>query len=194
MQEKKIAAANPLTKALLSETAKKSQSGSSFKQKDLKIKIQEFKNQSNKGIIRGDWTYVTLKDLNSYAIETDGQGLKVVEDSVEIYSKSFPGNKNIRNSINYREDLNCYLLNFNYQIYRKEIDDRHPYFFMDLYCVLKPGISRSHSELNTRFILAKKRSYISVVNPYQKRVEMQIRKVQLTNITSLFDIVWGQRK
>ena len=186
MQEKKTARTKPITKGAESRVLDPSLVGITFNEKNLKIHIQEYQNHFESQIIGKDWTYVAFKNLNSYAIGTDEQGLKVFQNNVQIYSKSFSAVQKRLDSITYVDHLNCYLLNFNCQIYRKDIDDRPPYFFMDgLNSYLKPATCLNYSRAGKRLIVSKGSHNISVVNLDRKRIEMQIIRNQLADIKSI---------
>ena len=74
---------------------------------------------------------LALKNSNSYILGPIEDIITVVENGVEIYSGQI-GPYPILRGITYVQSLDCYLLNLNTKIQRKDIDDQPPYDFFTM--------------------------------------------------------------
>ena len=87
------------------------------------------------GITGEGWSYMGVKDSNSFLIGTEKKGLKLVEDGTKFYSAKLSEEAREIKDIVYFPPLNCYFFAAtSSKLYRKDIDDKPPYLFMKLNC------------------------------------------------------------
>ena len=102
-----------------------------FQERSLRINVKEIKHFGNARVVTGWGTFIAFKSENSYAIGTEHKGLEVYNNGTKIYSALFPEDQNSFLGIIYIPFLDCYLLNHNHKIFRKDIDSQGPYLFKD---------------------------------------------------------------
>ena len=134
------------------------------------------------GIVGYDWTFLALKNKNSYMVGTANNGIKVIENSVEVYSNKLPHFGVWLVDMVYVGLLDCYLFYYNNQLYRKDIDTRPPFVFMSVICGHRVGACLRYSKFHKSWIINQDRTTISVVNLYRKKVEIEVNKTIGTNI------------
>ena len=141
----------------------------------INLKVEEVANHLEKGIIGDQWTYLALKNANSYMVASMGTGLKVIENGEVLYSAKHSGT--VFSTI-YIAHLNCYLLYHHHaKIYRKDIDDQPPYLYMDLWCGAKEGSYFQYSAVNQRLLATchtEEDVRVSVINLDTKEVEIEL--------------------
>ena len=86
-----------------------------------------------------------------------------------------PGHGRI-SEIVYNRHLNCYLLSVDSFIYRKDIDKKLVYIYLRVNCGVIAANSLKYSNFHKRLFINKFESYLSVVNPRSKKVEINMRK------------------
>ena len=152
---------------------------------DLRIEVKKLAEHYESGIV-GNWsTLSAFKNDTSYAIGTTLSGLKVIEKLNVVYSAIFSEVPRALRDIIYIEHLNCYLLNYNFKLYRKEINQDPPFIFMDLDCGYRPGKCLLYSKLNKKLIVAREGQDIAVVDLHKKMVEMELRTTETTFVRDL---------
>ena len=130
----------------------------------MTIDVKKIKNHAGEGIIGKYWTFLAQKNLNSYMIVTSKKGIKVFENSNQIYSdKCFEKDSRLRDAI-YIKHLNCYLMSLDKTLYRKDIDEKPPYVFMNIVCGYRFGACFLYSDVHERLIIHKGHISLSVVN------------------------------
>ena len=140
----------------------------------LKISLKSTQDLSEPNIIGGGTTLIAFKNLTSFASATNSKGLKVVENSTLIYSNTLPRTLHL-SDIAYIDHLNCYLLVYNYNLYRKDIDVNQPYFLMKtVFSGLKRGTYLRYSKVNKRLIVAKDKTRLVVLNIEKRRIGFMI--------------------
>ena len=99
----------------------------------VKISLAQISHLSESKLIGGFCTFFAFKNNTSFAIGTSGKGMKTVENNKLIHSGRLPGTSTgPLLDIIYVEHLDWYLLNYNSNVYRKDIDDKPPYLYMDI--------------------------------------------------------------
>ena len=100
----------------------------------MRVTVETAKDLCHVDIIGYQWTHVALKNPNSFLIGTFGMGLKLIEDSIFLYTgKLPPGNQNLFDII-YIPSLKFYLIATLNQLYRKDINGKPPFMFMRIQC------------------------------------------------------------
>ena len=121
----------------------------------MSIDVKKIKNDAEKGIIGFGLTFLAHKNVNSYMMATSRKGLKVFENGKQIYSsKFFKEDSELRDTI-YIKHLNCYLISYNKKLYRKDIDKKAPYIFMEIPCIYRVGACLLYSDVHERLIIHK---------------------------------------
>ena len=142
----------------------------------LKLTVEIVKDCKEEGVIGGHWTHLALKSQNSYLICTFLKGLKIIENGSQIFSRMLTQNYNIILDAVYIACLNCYLIASNSKLYRKDINNKPPYFFMSVQCGFKPGAYLRYSKVNQRLVINKDSTNICVVNPSTRKIEVELKK------------------
>ena len=147
----------------------------------ISLKVETCGNYQEEGIIGDKLTHLAFKNPNSFMIVTSTKGIKLIENSTEIYSAELSGAPqcSVLDTI-YIKHLDCYLLRFYLRIYRKDIDDNPPYLYMGLRCSGRFRGAFRYSPLNRRLI--QKGGPLSIVNLEKKRIELQIKHKDFTLI------------
>ena len=152
---------------------------------NLTINVKEIHNfQSEVAFIGKIDNYLALKNESSYLFATFPKRLQLVEDKTLVYSGQVQGSGLVRDVI-YIKHFDCYLLSFNSQLYRKDIDGRPAYLFMAVNCGIKSGVSFKYSEVNNRLVIIKEEecsNKIAIINLKRKDVEILAKKPPLGKI------------
>ena len=143
---------------------------------NLELVVQEVKNLYQEGYVGGNWTHLAIKDPKDYMIGTSTEGVKLVKGNTEIYSGKLPPDDLYLLDITYAPCTNCYFLASRDKLYRKDINNRPPYFYMAVKCGLRPGAFFSYSHMHKRLIVCKNGRSIGVINPKTKKVELVMGK------------------
>ena len=121
-------------------------------------------------------TFLALKNQSSFAIGTTDKGLKVVDDGVKVFSGPFSESCAwLRDMISIKP-INCYFLDMNYKLYRKNIDKLPPYPYMEIKCGNREGASFRYSDLHNWVIVIQDCNKISGVNLSKNEVEIEVEK------------------
>ena len=146
-----------------------------FDQDNFNAVIEELKDHSQLGLIGGQGTLSAFKNRTSYAIGTDSKGLEVIEDSLEVYSARLPDTQKLLRDLIYIEHLDCYILNLNLKIYRKDIGGKPPYLYMNLNCGSTFSKCFRYSKVRRRLFVSNYHKNIAVVNLDRKEVEILVK-------------------
>ena len=144
----------------------------------LKIERLERKTKTKKNskvYFGGNWTHLAMKSRESYMIGTKTKVLEVVEDNKVIFSEAISSFASLTDMI-YIEPMNYYLMDHNTKLYRKNIDDKPPYLFMEIVTGFREGACFQYSRQHDRLIVNKDYKNISVVNLEEKKVEIEVEK------------------
>ena len=143
---------------------------------DFELSIHHRESLSDKRLIGGDFTHLALKNPSSYLIITWRKGLKLVEEGSLLYSHSLPVYGALLHDVIYVKPLNCYFIHFNLKLYRKDIDNKPPYIYMDLLCGSRYGACFRYSTTHQRLVINKDYKSISAVDLEAKKVEIEVNK------------------
>ena len=155
-----------------------------FDENNLKIQVELVKSHQDAGKFGGNHTFIAFKNPSSYAVVTSMKGLKVVEEASQIYSEALPGIRPATiKDLTYVDHLDCYLLIYNYKIFRKDLTESAPYPFLDFFCGFRLGGSFRYSKKNKKLIIAKTGFEIAVVNLERKIIEFGVKSANRMKIT-----------
>ena len=118
--------------------------------------------------------------------------IQLIDNGVLVYSSVLnPDRDNACvgtfQEIVYISDLNCYLMNLEYKLFRKDIDDQDPYLFMDIECCGNEECAFRYSEVSKRLYVISDRDSLMVVNLQRKQVEINL-KGRGTHESSITDL------
>ena len=161
--------------------------------KTVKVKVERIRDHREAGIIGGAWSFVALKSPTSYLIGSNLKGIKLIENRAEFFSSRLE--KQFLKDICYIKRSNFYVLSFQEKIYRKDVDNKPPYEFLDVSCGQRNGASFRYSSIHHRLVIVKDRANIAVVNTDRKRVENEIKRdnKECSNIIQDFRLI-GKRE
>ena len=147
-----------------------------FKLRDLHVTVKEICNYNEQGIIGGNRTHLALKNLNSYLVGTQLNGIKVIEKGSQVYSSELPEDDSHLFDTIYYPPEDCYFLASSFRLLRKDIDDQPPYVFMKVRCGIKDGACLIYSSLHQKLIINKDFENIAVINPKKTKIEIEVEK------------------
>ena len=142
----------------------------------MTISVETVKELKGDGFVGEDWTYLALKDESSFMIGTHHEGFKVVEKDNVLYSGKLPVGNVWLGDIIYVKPLNCYFIDHNDKLYRKDVDHHPPYLYMDVKCGYRVGASFIYSAINDRLIINKDWQNISAISLGTKTTEIEVEK------------------
>ena len=142
---------------------------------NLTLTNQQFAVHKEPSLIGGKYTFMALKSHNSYMIGSILKGIKVIENGLVVHKSLCDKEDCIRDLI-YIEKLDCYIMAYDWKLYRKDIDNKRPYLFIDVVCGIRFGASLRFSTLNNRLITNKDMKTICAINLETRAVEIQIEK------------------
>ena len=135
---------------------------------DLEFSVEKVKDLNVGGLIGGEDTAIGLKGEDSFLIGTDCKGIVLVENGIQLYSGVIEG---YLSEIVYVSPLNSYLFAHFDEIYRKDVDSKPPYLFLDIDC----GGKLRYSQLLKRLIINKESNQICLLNPKTKKIEIELK-------------------
>ena len=129
---------------------------------------------------------VAFKDPSSY-LRVSGGKYKLIENSAQLHSSNILKFSHSIEYALYINHLHFYLLYFAEKFYRKDIDERDPYIYMELDCRCRPqfGLGFRYTKLNKRLIIPKMGKGLAVVNLERKHVEIEIRDERVRTLEHL---------
>ena len=145
---------------------------------DLELVVEKIRNCHQEGLIGGNSTHIAVKNEKSFMIGTHFlKGIRVIEEESEVYS----GKLHVRDAslydIIYIPPVNSYFLASETKLYRKDIDDKPPYLFIDMNCGYRVGACLRYSRLHERMIINKDSRNISVIDPETKEIEIELERI-----------------
>ena len=150
------------------------------------LTIEEISRHKESGIIGGNSTYLALKHSTTYMILTDEIGLKVIKNTKEVYSEKLPLAGGTADSALYISHLDCFLISQDAILYRKDINSKAPYIYMDLSDFDCDRARLKYSPKNRRLIGVMDSDMLTAINMDEKRVELQVEKS--SNEVSCFEV------
>ena len=146
---------------------------------DIELVVERVRGFTRGGVIGGSDTLLAMKNSTSYLVATSSKGLRLVENGKLVYSRKLFGDKSPIRDVIYVPCANCYLLDFNSQLYRKDIDEEYPYLYIDFRCGYRQGAYFRYSKRHQRVIVNKDCKNISVINVEKNKLEIEIdNKIQ----------------
>ena len=134
------------------------------------------KDCKQRGVIGGDWTFLAVKDKNSYMVATKGKGLKIVENGAEVWSGKLPVFNVWLTDIIYIESQDSYFIDYNNKLYRKAVNREPPELFIDVESGTRVGACFRYSKNHERLIVNKNFRNISAINLEAKKIEIELWK------------------
>ena len=142
--------------------------------KKFKLNVEEIKN--HKGHLIGvQKTFIAMKDKSSYLIGSWRRGLKLIQQNTEVYSEELIEDYQHIRDLVYIDHLDCYIMECNGPLYRKDIDENPPYLWMDISCGWGIGCSMRYSKINKRLIANKKVYKVCCINLENQEVEFELK-------------------
>ena len=89
---------------------------------EFSLEVQQVKDLKEEGLIGSGITLVALKNKDSFLIASDGTGLKLIQNSTQIYSGKLPQDCWQLNGLAYLSSINAYVLASGNSLFRKDID------------------------------------------------------------------------
>ena len=142
----------------------------------MELKIDEINSHQEEGIVGDDWTIIALKSPKSYVVGTMKKGLKLIENHKIVYSGTLPEEVTFLKDMIYIREMDCYFLNLNEKLYRKNVDNKAPYLYMDIVCGNGPGACFRYSNLHQKLIINKDGENVAAINLTKKKVEIVVEK------------------
>ena len=144
---------------------------SEFREDRLFLKFDQINSNEESGILHARENYLALKNENTYLIASELDRLKLVLNYREVYSDDLPPHKPLF-SVIYIEHLDCFFLSLLGNLYRKDIDDKPPYIFLEL---SEPFFALRHlrySKMNRSLVSFFLQRGITIVDLDIKKVEI----------------------
>ena len=135
--------------------------------------IAGFRKKSHK---QDQFVHIAFKDLKSFMMGTLQFLVQVIEKGKSIFSETIRSSRYGIKDIVYFRPLNCYLISMSQAIYRKDIDGKHPYRYMNIDCGSKDGACFAVSQGHKKLLVNKDWRQILVVDPRKKHIEMLLEK------------------
>ena len=146
-----------------------------FNPKNLQVNVTMIQDHSLGYLLGKNTTHLAFKNSASYAIATSGKAIKVFDDCRRVYYRELQVREDLYDLI-YIDHLNCYFLYYVDRIYRKDIDESAPYFFLNLSGGTRSGASLRYSRFNERLIVQRDSHNLAVFNLERKGIELKIRE------------------
>ena len=136
-------------------------------------KVEKFRLLDNNNI------FLAIKNLRSMMIGSSFLEFRLFENSILIYSEEVMKEESYKlHDIIYVDHLDCYFLLINFKIYRKDIDEKPPYLWMDVRSGGKAGYCFRYSKMNRRFLITKDSCNMSFLDKTCTRVEIEVKRTQ----------------
>ena len=120
-------------------------------------------------------TFIAMKNHNSYLIASDRAGLILLEDGAKLCSDVLPRTYKYLSHTIYYPPEDCYFLTSRTNIYKKDIDGKAPYLFIDAKVGYGHAAFLRNSILSKRLMFCMGGRHICVINPIFKRIEVQMK-------------------
>ena len=152
------------------------QLSSQHKIKNTKLVVNQVNDCLNQRVIGGNDTVISLQNQNSYLIGTRKKGFILVKNGIQLYFNNIPQSEESITDTVYVPSLDCYIMNCNCMLFRKNIDDQPASFFMGVNGGYRPGACLRYSNLHQRLIVSKDCEAISVIDPMNQIIEIEVQK------------------
>ena len=124
-----------------------------IKIEDVQVAVGLVRECKNLGKIGDNYTFLAMKNSDSYMLATCDVGLLLIENRKRTYStpsKSRFGD--VMDAI-YIPALDSYLIAYNYQLFKKDINDQPPYLFLDVQCGVRLGACFRYSNIHSKLMI-----------------------------------------
>ena len=142
----------------------------------LELTEEIVRNYGEEGVIGGDQTFLAIKDENSFLIGTKGKGLKLYENGSTKWTGILPLRQGMLNDMIYIEPLDCYILQYNLMLYRKDINDQPAYLYMQVRTGFPDQARLRFSNKNQKLVVSIDMFQMSAINLESKQVEIAVDK------------------
>ena len=142
---------------------------SSSEEEELSLQLTQISNYQDPNPIRSIIFHIAFKTPTSCAFTTSNYRLEVIEDNIKICSNPNPLRLVI--DIVYIDCLKCYLLVGKSAIFRKDIDGKPPYIFIDNFYL---SHSIRYSKMNQRLFCVAGVATVKILNLIRKQMELEI--------------------
>ena len=156
--------------------SEKTQALIQFDKKKFNLKIEEISKHQKGDILGDDMTFLALKDPTSYMIATDGKGLEVIENRENLYSATLKVNEETLKDIIYINHLDCYLIYIDFKLYRKDVDSKPPYLYLDINCPMNESALFIYSKINKKLLISSFRMSLLVVDLQETTPSLEINR------------------
>ena len=139
----------------------------------LTFEVETAKEELEEGLIGGDTTHLAVKDHSSYLIATNRKGMKVIDKNRVLFAAKLPSEANkLKDAIYCSKTCNFYLLCLNNNLYRKDINKKDIFLFLDSSVILgiRDGACMRFSADLKRLFINKDYKSISAVNLATKKL------------------------
>ena len=143
---------------------------------DLQVGVERMKDCSKENVIGGHNSVIGFKNMKSYLIATETKGIILIEDGTQFYQGQLLVEDGELLDISYTPPIKCYLIAHDDAIYRKDINNKPPFLYLDVSCGWRHGVCFRYSPLNQRIILIKDETNIALLNPKTKKIELELEK------------------
>ena len=164
-----------------------------LKLENVHLTVEKVKDFYKMHFIGGTKTLLGMKNSNNFLIATQRRGLILIKDGIQIYIGKLSGGYGDLKDIIYIPSLNCYFLALVEKLYRKDIDDKPGYLFMDVNYGFRTGGCFRYSDLNQRLITVKDFTKITILNPKTKKLESLMKYGEQEDYISDFRIFGEQQ-
>ena len=147
-----------------------------LKLEDLDLVVETVQDCQKDYIIGGGLTFVGIKSFNSFLIGTDYKDHMLIEKGVQLYLSNLGDSVECLKDIVYIPHQDCYLMIHKDKLYRKDINRKPAYLYLDLRCGYRYGSGFRYSTLNKRLIMPTNNKNLSVFNVWTKKIEIVIKK------------------
>ena len=195
-----------------------------FNLQDIELKIEQVDTNEDFAEIEPECMILADKNETSYLLAATEEGFKVVEEGKQVFStrKNDPASQaaGLITDVMYLEPTNCYLINLNGSLVRKDIDSNLPYYFADVRLQTMeetPCTSFQYSNLSKRLFVNSEEQGIVVIDaskptltvrfnfpedPWDSvadfvvfgQIENRVLKLTCTGLLALFNLNLEQNK
>ena len=92
----------------------------------VKITTEVVPGYESKGIKGGEVHHIAMKNKTSFLVGTEDTSIKLIEDGYLVFSGSISFNQSFLGDLIFCRKLNCYFINCDKYLYRKDIDKKTP--------------------------------------------------------------------
>ena len=143
---------------------------------DPQLGVEKNRDCEQWGRIGGRTTVIGLKNSNSFLIGTQRKGLILMEDGAEAFVGNLPVKYGSLLGIIYYLPLKCYLLAHDDRVYKKDLNSRPVYLFINIQCGKRAGGCSRYSNLQQRLDVNRDEENIALSNNKTRKLEIKFKK------------------